>query len=96
MKKWVIQFRRALIWATATNDNARKALLVWKAPGAAGQMGRVRYWNGGSWTISYDKAKTYKNFEQTEARAFKLALKEPSLIGELEVVEYVPVSRPKR
>lgn len=56
---------------------------------------KVRYWNGKKWTVKYNKAKRYHTKEYAESVAFKLTLKEQSLIGELEVEEWVPCSTPK-
>ncbi len=56
---------------------------------------KVRYWNGKLWTVKYNKAHRYHSKEYAEAVAFRLALKEKSLIGELEVEEWVPCSKPK-
>lgn len=56
---------------------------------------KIRYWNGKKWTVKYHKAHRYHTKEYAEAVAFRLALKEKSLIGELEVEEWVPCSTPK-
>ena len=56
---------------------------------------KIRYWNGKLWTVKYHKAKAYHTKEYAETVAFRLALKEKSLIGELEVEEWVPCSQPK-
>lgn len=92
MKHWIIQFCRPLIWATRDSDPA----LAWKSPSPTGQLGKVRYWNGGSWTIRYEQAKKYKNKEMAEAKALKLVVKEPTLIGEVEVAEFIKIAKPKK
>ncbi len=56
---------------------------------------KIRYWNGKLWTVKYAKAHRYHTKEYAEAVAFRLALKEKSLIGELEVEQWVPCSTPK-
>lgn len=56
---------------------------------------RIRYWNGKLWTVKYNKAHRYRTQEYAESVAFKLTLKEKSLIGELEVEKWVECSRPK-
>jgi hypothetical protein len=56
---------------------------------------RILFWNGKLWSVKYHKAKTYHTREYAEAVAFRLALKDSSLIGELEVEQWVPCSKPK-
>jgi len=85
-KKWIIQFRRPLMWAVISPAYD----LLWRVPEPGGTNGRVRYWNGGSWTVKYEKAKGYLSPEAAEKTAFRLVTKMPDLIGELEIV---PLSR---
>jgi hypothetical protein len=90
-KKWIVQFRRPLILVAAPGEP-----LEWVVPTTLIQPGRVKYWNGGSWTVKYNKAHGYLSEEAAERAAFRLVAKMPDLIGELEVVPWTPISKPKR
>jgi len=100
MSGWIVRFRRPLMRGVASfvlPKDARE-YLRWRSPPPNtlwSKHGHVRYWNGREWTIKPGKAHRYKSREAAEKRGFILVSKEHSLIGELEVVEYVPVSKPR-
>lgn len=103
MTEWIIRFRRPLIKLRKT-DVARSPFESvdggWKYVGEKEFLGfaRVCYWRQKRhlWSTVYEKADRYKSFEKAEARAFTIVVREPSLLGEVEIVEYAPVSKPKR
>lgn len=90
-KKWIVQFRRPLILVAPPGEP-----LQWVAPTTLIQPGRVKYWNGGSWTVKYNKAHGYRSEGAAESAAFRLVTKMPDLIGELEVVPFTPISKLRR
>ena len=103
MTEWIIRFRRPLIKLRKT-DLVRSPFESvdggWKYVGEKELLGfaRVCYWRQKRhlWSTVYEKADRYKSFEKAEARAFTIVVREPTLLGEVEIVEYAPVSKPRR
>lgn len=90
-KKWIVQFRRPLILVAPPGEPE-----YWVVPTTPIQPGRVKYWNGGSWTVKYNKAHGYLSEDAAERAAFRQVTKTPDLLGELEVVLFTPISKPRR
>jgi len=90
-KKWIVQFRRPLILVVPPGEKWE-----WVVPTTPIQPGSVNYWNGGSWTVRYEKAKGYLSPEAAEKAAFRQVTKFPDLIGELEVVPLRTMVIPRR
>lgn len=57
----------------------------------------VRYWDSKykMWTTNSGMAYLYASRERAEKTAFNLAAKDPTLIGEIEVLEITPLEKVK-
>lgn len=67
--------------------------------GPDGRRGKcIRYWNAldHMWYPGSNLASRYRTRQSAESAAFNVIAKDSTLFREVEVVEYVPISRPKR
>ncbi len=55
----------------------------------------TRYWTGRYWSEDYNRAMKYPSQEDGEAEIFRICALDVSLLGELEVGLWCPLSKPK-
>lgn len=97
MSRWIIKFRRSMRTANPRDERVFGRLVIgWVPLGEKlAHVVRLRYWDARykMWASSRHSAYEYKTLERAERMAFKLVSKDPSLIGEVEVVEIPAMER---
>lgn len=94
--KWIVKFRRPLTSISMVRGSLQVGWRPVKPEFEKYQ--KLRYWDSKDrwWMLGIEMAYRYKTREAAERAAFNVIAKDSTLFGEVEVVEYVPISRPKR